>query len=89
MGTTSKKTRAAPKRVAADRPVKEPAERFRLRLVASLAARVDALVPRFSRPWRKATRVDALRAAILRGLDALEAEGDAPPKSTGRRRTPR
>jgi hypothetical protein len=43
-----------------------------VRLPAEELARVDALLPTLSTPWRTATRSDALRAAILAGLPLLE-----------------
>jgi hypothetical protein len=36
--------------------------------------RLDALVPWIARPGVATTRTDAIRAALARGLDALEAE---------------
>ena len=42
------------------------------RIDPAILARVEALGPRYTRPWRKATRSDLLRICILAGLDALE-----------------
>jgi hypothetical protein len=43
-----------------------------VRLDAEMLARVDALAPSYSQPWRRATRSDLLRVVILAGLDAEE-----------------
>lgn len=43
-----------------------------VRLEDELVARLDALIPSLSMPWKKATRSDAIRAAILAGLPLLE-----------------
>ena len=52
-----------------------------VRLDAEILARVDALEPRYSQPWRKATRSDLLRVLVLAGLDAL---GAPPRRKRGR-----
>jgi hypothetical protein len=49
--------------------------------------RLDALLPMFGTPWRKATRSDALRAIILDGLPRFEARQNEPAKPAGRSRT--
>jgi len=46
-----------------------------VRLDDALVARMDALLPRLSRPGMRATRSDALRAVLLLGL--AEAEKDS------------
>ena len=43
-----------------------------VRLDEQTLARVDALIPNLSTPWRAAKRSDVLRALILAGLDVLE-----------------
>lgn len=43
-----------------------------VRLGTETIARVDALAPRFSSPYRPATRSDVLRALILTALANLE-----------------
>lgn len=78
MGTKrqdNRKQRRAPERAAAARKAKEPTAWLGLSLAASHVARIESLRPRYSRPWRKATRADVLRALVLRGLDAVEAQG--------------
>jgi hypothetical protein len=52
-----------------------------VRLDAETLARVDALLPSLSKPWRRSTRSDALRALILAGLDAEARRAAAPPKA--------
>lgn len=44
------------------------------RLDKELLARLDALIPNFSTPFRRATRSDVLRALLLAGLPAIERE---------------
>ena len=48
-----------------------------VRLGTETIARVDALAPQFSSPYRPATRSDVLRALILSALAALEKAGGA------------
>lgn len=48
-----------------------------IRLDDATLARVDALAPRYTQPWRVPTRSDLLRVVILAGL-AVE-EQQAPP----------
>jgi hypothetical protein len=52
-----------------------------VRLPPEVIARLDALLPGLSTPWRDAKRSDALRAVILKGLPVVEAEqrGTPPP----------
>jgi hypothetical protein len=45
-----------------------------LRLPAGWIARADALTEPLSRPGIPVSRADVLRAALTRGLDAMEAE---------------
>ena len=45
-----------------------------VRLGTETIARVDALAPRFSSPYRPATRSDVLRALILKALADQEEE---------------
>ena len=48
-----------------------------VRLGTETIARVDALAPRFSSPYRPATRSDVLRALILTALAALADQEEA------------
>jgi hypothetical protein len=48
-----------------------------VRLGTETIARVDALAPQFSSPYRPATRSDVLRALILTALAGLEEAGRA------------
>jgi hypothetical protein len=56
-----------------------------IRLPAEWLARADALLPTLGPPGVTLTRSDALRAALARGLDALEADRDAKPPKGGRK----
>jgi len=49
-----------------------------VRLDDETIARVDALIPLLSTPWRRARRSDVLRALILAGLD-YHAKNDSNP----------
>ena len=51
-----------------------------VRLDEHTLARVDALIPSFSTPWRKARRSDVLRALILAGLEAQGKGGPGRPE---------
>jgi len=69
------------------RALKHPtsgAQHVAVRLDAETIARVEALGPALSTPWRKAKRSDLLRAAIHEGLLVLEAR-QAPAKKGGRK----
>jgi hypothetical protein len=55
-----------------------------VRLDEETLARVDALIPAFSTPWRRAKRSDVLRALIHAGLEA-EARGDPSFPGKGKR----
>ncbi|MFT3769633.1 MAG: hypothetical protein QM820_29710 [Minicystis sp.] len=57
---------------------RDPKEHVAVRLNAQEIARIEALRSRLSEPWRQATRSDVLRAAILKGLEALEEERTPP-----------
>jgi hypothetical protein len=64
------------------------------RIDAELDARLRALQPRMSKPWRRATQSDVLRAVILAGLPIIEAAypptvDEAPPEDSPPARTPR
>ena len=48
-----------------------------VRLGTETIARVDALAPQFSSPYRPATRSDVLRALILTALAALAPQEEA------------
>lgn len=41
-----------------------------VRLEEEVLSKVDALIPKFSKPWRTAKRSDVLRALIVAGLAA-------------------
>jgi predicted Zn-dependent protease len=45
-----------------------------VRFDGATLARLDALGAQLSQPWRRATRSDAVRAAVLAGLAALDAQ---------------
>lgn len=45
-----------------------------IRVDPELLARVDALAEKMSTSWRKASRSDALRACVIAGLPAVEAD---------------
>lgn len=59
-----------------------------VRLEPEAVARVDALIPRFTTPWRRATRSEVLRACILDALERFEVQekADAKPAKKGGRR---
>ncbi len=48
-----------------------------LRIEDELLAEIDALVPLLSTPWRKMTRSDVLRAAVIMGLPSLRDQARA------------
>jgi len=50
----------------------EPKGHVAVRLDTPTIARLDALLPLYALPGRDATRSDALRAAILAGIDVEE-----------------
>jgi hypothetical protein len=52
----------------------EPTVQVGVRVPKSLSDRLDALAERLSRPWHDASRSEALRLALERGLDAVESE---------------
>ncbi len=52
-----------------------------VRLPVELIERIDAMVPLFSTSWRLALRSDVLRAAIMLGVERLEA-GELPGAGT-------
>lgn len=54
------------------RPKSENNAQTALRLPSEALSRADALIPRLSKDGFQITRTDALRAALLRGLVALE-----------------
>ena len=53
-----------------------------VRIPEGWLARLDALVPWIARPGVATTRTDSIRAALARGLDALEAERAAESKKS-------
>jgi hypothetical protein len=52
-----------------------------VRLKPAELARLDAQARRLSTSWRDATRSDALRAAILKGLALMEKEAEESSRS--------
>lgn len=54
-----------------------PNRHVAVRLDESTLARIDALIPTLSTPWRQARRSDVLRALILTGL-GVEAQTGLP-----------
>jgi hypothetical protein len=66
---------------AVPRPPSESTQ-IAIRLLDAWLERAEALVPWIARPGVSATKTDVLRAAIAKGLDALEAErrAEGPPK---------
>lgn len=42
-----------------------------VRVSPDVVKRLDAMIPSLSTSWRKATRSDAVRAAIVAGLDVI------------------
>lgn len=63
--------------MATRKKAKEPQEKSQLaiRLEAELIKRLDAVAERLSRPGLTVTRTDAVRVALLTGLEAIEREG--------------
>lgn len=57
----------------------EAMEHIGARASQSLIDRLDAMAAKLSTPWHKAKRSEVMRAALERGLDALEAEASTPP----------
>ena len=55
--------------------MKEPQTQTAIRLPDPLLARIDKLAKRMSQPGVRITRADAIRLALFRGIDTLEAEG--------------
>jgi hypothetical protein len=49
-----------------------------VRLDEEIIARVDALRPHYSKPWRKVTRSDLLLIVILAGLEVEDPSGKLP-----------
>ena len=54
------------------RPSPTPKDHVAVRLEHEVIARIDALAGPLSTEWHKATRSDALRAVILRGIARME-----------------
>jgi hypothetical protein len=67
------------------RPPSENTTQIALRIPDDWIARADALIPWITRPGISATRTDVLRAAIARGLDALEADRREESKKTAKK----
>jgi hypothetical protein len=55
------------------RPKTENTEQLVVRVPKSLRDRLEALIPRLAQPGVSITLTDAVRAALVRGVDALEA----------------
>jgi hypothetical protein len=54
-----------------------------VRIPRAWLARLDALIPKIAQAGVQTTRTDAIRAALARGLDALEEQfGEPPPQPT-------
>jgi len=76
------------------RGTKKPKDHVAVRLEPEEIARLKALIPRLSEPWRTATISDVMRAALLKGVVVLEHELPLPkheqheeaPTSSARRR---
>jgi Arc/MetJ-type ribon-helix-helix transcriptional regulator len=56
------------------RPATENDQQIAIRLPAEWLARADKLIPALTTPGLAVSRSDVLRAALARGLDALERE---------------
>jgi len=73
------------------RPKTENTAQLAVRIPDAWLPRLDALIPWLAKPGVSATRTDAIRAVMSRGLDAFEEEraleskapslGSKPPKS--------
>jgi hypothetical protein len=58
-----------------------------VRIPRAWLERLDALVPKIAQAGVQTTRTDAIRAALAKGLDALEVQfADAPPAKPSRRK---
>src|SRR5438128_2082149 len=60
-----------------EEPRKGPTTLVGIRLDVNLAARIRALLPALSTPWRRATVSDVLRRLLLMSIDELEKEARA------------
>jgi hypothetical protein len=56
-----------------------------VRIPRAWLARLDALVPKIAQAGVQTTRTDAIRAALAKGLDALEAQLPDEPKAARKR----
>lgn len=63
------------------RPPSENSTQIAIRMPDEWLTRADTLIPWITRPGIAATRTDVIRAAIARGLAALEAEHAAETKA--------
>jgi predicted DNA-binding protein len=52
----------------------EPKEQIAIRLERATLKRLDALAQKLERPGESLTRADALRMALARGIEVLEAD---------------
>jgi hypothetical protein len=68
--------------VVADRGVgrtkTENTEQLVVRVPAALRTRLEALIPRLAPPGVSITMTDVVRAALMRGVDALESSDATP-----------
>jgi hypothetical protein len=55
-------------------------EQIVVRVPAALRERLEGLIPRLAQPGVSVTLTDVVRAALMRGADALEASVDPKPK---------
>jgi len=60
------------------RPPSDNSTQVAPRMPAAWIKRADALIPKIARPGINATRTDVMRAALARGLSALEDEVTPP-----------
>jgi hypothetical protein len=57
-----------------------------VRIPRAWLGRLDALIPKIAQTGVQTTRTDAIRAALAKGIDALEAQfGDEPPAKPRRK----
>ena len=55
-------------------PSSEPPDTIGVRAPQALVTRLDELAKLMSTPWHKASRSEAIRAALERGVEAMERE---------------
>ena len=64
----------------------ENTEQLVVRVPKALRDRLEALIPHLSQPGVSITMTDVVRAALMRGVDALEAAPAPPPPKPARKR---